>query len=225
MKIPFERTIVGAYRFTFANLLSILGIGWLPFLLLGLVVIALVYALLPQLAALANLDPNRIDAAEVMRLVAPMVGSVLIVVAVALVAKAMVAVGVIRKALGLHPAPVFVFFSLSAPVWRMIGAYFLLVLFVWGVALALGFGIAGIAFLLSKISSALQGLVTTVLVCAAVIWGIYAIVRVQFFLPAVVVAESHIGIRRSWHLGRGNFWRIVGIMLLAILPATSAISA
>ena len=224
MKIPFERTIVGAYRFAFTNILSIIGIGWLPFLLLGLVAVALVYSLLPLLTALSNLDPNRIDAAEVMRLVAPMVGAILILVVVAVFAKAMVIVGVIRKALGQHPAPVFVFFSLGAQVWRMIGAYLLLVLLVWGVGLAFGFGIAGISFLLSKISAALQGLVTTLLICGAAIWGIYAVVRVQYFLPAVVVAENHIGIRRSWHLGRGNFWRIVGIVILMTLPATIVLS-
>jgi hypothetical protein len=41
---------------------------------------------------------------------------------------------------------------------------------------------------------------------------------VSFFIPAVVVAENHIGIRRSWHLGKGNFWRIVGILLIMTIP-------
>jgi len=51
MKIPFERTVAGAYRFAFANILSILGIGWFPVVLLGLIFAGLVYTLLPQLTA------------------------------------------------------------------------------------------------------------------------------------------------------------------------------
>ena len=43
----------------------------------------------------------------------------------------------------------------------------------------------------------------------AVLWYIYAAVRLVFFLPAVVVAEEQIGLGRSWALGRGNFWRII----------------
>jgi len=224
MKIPFERTVAGAYRFAFANILSILGIGWFPVLLLGLLFAGLVYTLMPQLTALTNIDPSRADATEFMSLVFPMMGAVLLFIAAAFVVQAMLLVGIIRKAFGNPPGPVFFFFSLGAQVWRMIGAYLLLMLLAWGVIIALTLGISIISFLLSKISGGVQVLVTTLLVCAAIVWGIYAVVRVQFFLPAVVIAENHIGIRRSWHLGRGNFWRIIGIVILVILPAGIALS-
>ncbi len=54
--------------------------------------------------------------------------------------------------------------------------------------------------------------------------GYYALIRVQFFLPVIVVAENHVSIGRSWALGRGNFWRILGILLIMTLPAGFAVS-
>jgi len=69
-----------------------------------------------------------------------------------------------------------------------------------------------------------EGIVTVLLAIVAVCFCIYAVVRTSFLLPAVVVAENHIGIRRSWHLGRGNFWRIVGILLLIYIPVAFAVS-
>src|SRR6202044_281849 len=38
--------------------------------------------------------------------------------------------------------------------------------------------------------------------------------RVRFFVPAVVVAEGHIGIGRAWHLAGGNVLRIIVISLV-----------
>ena len=63
-----------------------------------------------------------------------------------------------------------------------------------------------------------------VLVIAVYIFGIYALIRTSFFIPAVVVAENHIGLRRAWHLGRGNFWRIIGIMIVVMLPPAVVMS-
>lgn len=224
MKIPFERTIAGAYRFVFANIVSIVGIGWFPFLLVGLSAIGLVYAILPQFNELLVTGQDKWSQAQLVPAVFSMSGAIFLIVILLILATAMVNVGIMRKALGQHPGPVFVFFSLGSQVWRMIGAYFLLMLLAWGVLLAFVIGIGCVSYLLSRISPTVQVLGTTLLAGASFIWGIYAAVRVQFFLPAIVVAENHIGIRRSWNLGRGNFWRILGILLLVTLPAYFALS-
>lgn len=224
MKIPFERTIAAAYKFAFTNFLSIVGICWFPFVVVGLVAAGLAYSLLPPILELFKTEPEKWNQAQIVPLILPLAGSVVLLIAVWLFAIAMVNVGVMRKALGQHPGPVFIFFSLGSQVWRMIGAYFLLMLLVWGVLIAMSTGIGTISYLLSKVNAVAQGLVTALLICAALVWGIYAAVRVQFFLPAVVVAENNIGIRRSWHLGKGNFWRIVGISILVTLPAGMAVS-
>jgi len=218
MKIPFERTIANAYRFAFTNILTILGIGWFPFLLVALTGAGLTYALLPQLGAMLTTSHDKWSQAQVLVSVTSFGGALFVLVLVTIIASAMVNVGVMRKALGQHPGPYFIFFSLGAQVWRLIGAYILVMLLAWGIALFLGFGIAGVSILLAKVSTGVQALGTALMIIVAFCWSLYALVRVQFFLPAVVVAENHIGIRRSWNLGRGNFWRIVGIYLVTTLP-------
>jgi hypothetical protein len=222
MKIPFERTIANAYRFAFTNILTILGIGWFPFLLVALAGIGLIYALLPHLSDLLTASHDKWSHTQALASVSPFVGVVFVMAIVTIIASAMVNVGVMRKALGQHSGPYFIFFSLGAQVWRLIGAYLLLSILFWGIALFFVFGITGIAILLSKVSPGVQVLITTLISIAAICWGIYAAVRVAFFLPAVVVAENHIGIGRSWNLGRGNFWRIVGIYLVVTVPVAIA---
>ncbi len=235
MKIPFERTIAGAYRFAFTNILSVIGIGWFPFLLLGAVVGGLIYLWMPQFAAFWSMvtaaaaagpaaKPPPFDQARFLALLGPAFGSYFLVLLTALVVQAMVNVGLMRKALGQHPGPVFFFFSLGSQVWRLIGSYLLLFLLFFGGVVVTVAAIAAISIGLSKVSGPAQGLATFFLCLFAILGLIYAMVRVSFFIPAVVVAENHIGLRRSWHLGGGNFWRILGIILIVTLPLSMAVS-
>jgi membrane-anchored glycerophosphoryl diester phosphodiesterase (GDPDase) len=109
-------------------------------------------------------------------------------------------------------------------VWRLIGSHVLVMLLAWGAMALIGGSIAAISFGLSKVSQGAQVTATVILVILAYLWFIYAAVRLVFFIPAVVVAENHIGIRRAWHLGKGNFWRIVGIYLVVTLPLGMAVN-
>lgn len=218
MKIPFERTVAAAYRFVLENFVSVLGIGWVPYLLAGLIGTALLSAVLPQLDLVLQSGQEKWNQDQVGQLIAPIAGAGFVFAIAVILAAAMVMVGMMRKALGQHSAPVYFFFSLGSQVWRMIGAYILLLLLLWAVTVVIAIGIGIVSFVLAKSAPAAQMPVTALLACIAVLWGIYAVVRVQFFLPAVVVAENHIGLRRSWNLGRGNFWRIVGIVIVIVLP-------
>lgn len=218
MKIPFERTIAAAYRFAFTNFVSVLGIGWFPFLLSLLIGAALLRTVMPQLDLVLQHGQEKWSPDQAAQVFAPVVGSGLVFAVVIILAAAMVIVGMMRKALGQHPAPVYFFFSFGSQVWRMIGAYVLLLLLLWAVTIGIAIGIGILSFALSKALPAAQAPLTVLVTCIAVLWGIYAVVRLQFFLPAVVVAENRIGLLRSWHLGRGNFWRIVGIMIVILLP-------
>ena len=218
MKIPFERTVAAAYRFVLENFVSVLGIGWIPYLLAGLIGIALLSAVLPQLDLVLQSGQEKWNQDQVAQLIGPIAGAGFVFAIAVILAAAMVMVGMMRKALGQHSAPVYFFFSLGSQVWRMIGAYILLLLLLWAVTVVIAIAIGIVSFVLVKSAPAAQMPVTALLACIAVLWGIYAVVRVQFFLPAVVVAENHIGLRRSWNLGRGNFWRIVGIVIVIVLP-------
>jgi hypothetical protein len=224
MKIPFERTIAGAYRFAFTNILSIIGIGWFPFLLFVALVSGLVMMLIPMFSGLWIADANKIDEAKLGAVALPLIGALVLIILAWIVVIAMVNVGIMRKALGQHPTPVYFFFSLGAQVWRLIGSYLLVSLLAWGIIALSVLAITAVSLALLKFAPSLQIFVTVLLGIAAFVWAIYALVRVQFFIPAVVVAENHIGITRSWTLGRGNFWRIVGISLIVTLPAAMASS-
>ena len=224
MKIPFERTIASAYRFAFTNVLSIIGIGWFPFLLVAALGAGLVFLLTPSLHDLWLQDGKTLDIARLMTRIVPLVGAGLLLGVALFVAQAMVTVGLMRKALGRHPGPVFIFFSLGGQVWRLIGANILaMLLILGGVALA-GLAIAAAGFGLGKVAPNAAPFVTGLFVFVGVLAYFYSILRLSFFIPAVVVAENHIGLRRSWHLGRGNFWRIVGILLIVSLPVQMAAS-
>lgn len=219
MHIPFERTIMGAYRFGAANYLAILGIAWLPFLLFLAAAVLLVVSMLPDLSSLMAIGADTWDETRVSAFVVSILGKTLLILVLLLLAFAIVTVGLMRKALGQDFETVFLYFSLGADTWRLVGAYIVLLLLATACIIAYCLGVGLISFLLAKVSAGLQGVATTLLILGGIAFGIYAIVRTQFFLPAVVVAEHHIGVRRSWKLGRGNFWRIVGIVLAVSLPA------
>jgi hypothetical protein len=224
MKIPFERTIAGAYRFAFSNILSVIGVCWFPYLLLCGLVGGFLYLQWPQIQEFVATvqtahgpDPSKIQ--SFLRLFLALYG---VLIPAFIIVDSMVTVGVMRKALGQHPSPVFAFFSLGSQVWRLVGAYFLLGLLFYGVAIVLAAAVGGIWAALNKYVAAAATPVTVILGIIAGLWCIYALVRTYFFLPAVVVAENHLGLRRSWHLGYGNFWRIFGIFLITYLPVAFA---
>lgn len=56
------------------------------------------------------------------------------------------------------------------------------------------------------------------IVVAALCWFVSVVIRMLFFLPPVVVAERRIGLIRAWELGRGNFWRMVAVLLAVLGP-------
>src|SRR5579864_98234 len=219
MHIAFERTIASAYRFGAANCLAILGIAWLPFLLFLVAVVLLVVSMLPELSSLMAMGTDTWGEARLAEFVLSVMTKTFLILLLFLLVYAMVTVGLMRRALGQESGRVFIYFFLGAETWRMLGALVLLLVLAMALIIAYCLGVALISFLLTKISTALQNFALPLLVLGGLVFGIYAIVRAQFFLPAVVVAEAHIGIRRSWHLGRGNFWRIVGIVLAVSLPA------
>ena len=226
MKIPFERTVASAYRFAFANILSVFGVAWFPYLLLAAAVSGVAYLYAPQVllvmhAMQAKAKP---DPAQLQALLAAVAPVYVIILPAALITSAIVTVGNTRKALGLHPGPVFFFFSLGSQVWLLIAAYILVVILFYGLAIACG--VVGVT-----ISVLAQHNAPRLALPATILWGliaacfcIYAVVRTIFFLPAIVVAQDRIALWRSWRLGRGNFWRIVGIGLLMTIPAALATS-
>ncbi|HEY6577851.1 MAG TPA: hypothetical protein VIY09_00885 [Rhizomicrobium sp.] len=214
-KLPVERAITDGYHFAFTRFLSILGTIWLPYLVFALIAIGLAWLMVPDLPRI--FFTHDVDIADLMGL-----GRLAALIAIlGFIVGAMVTVGLQRKALGRHPRPVFVFFSLGAAVWRMAAALFLATLVVFFIALLT----AGVCTAIWFAARGLEGamwLVRVLDVLAGAAFVIYIALRLLFFLPAVVVAEERIGIERAWVLGGHNFWRILIVAIAVIVPVAVA---
>jgi hypothetical protein len=211
-KIPVGETISRAYSFAFSDLLSIFGVMWFPYLLFFAICAGLVLLAVPELPRM--ISQQQFDPMAFVGLVR--IGG--LIGLMAFIVGAMVTVGVQRKAQGLHPGAVYFYFSLGAPVWRMLGAFFLAVLLIiLSTAISAGLCVA-IWFAAGSYAPAFEWPVRVVAIVVAVLWYFYMTVRLMFFLPAVVVAEERIGLGRSWELGGGNFWRIFVVWIAVFFP-------
>lgn len=220
-KIPLEATIIDAYKFFFQNILSIIGTVWFPVLLFVGLLAGLIVGLLPHewltgnFVKVEHVEDYFVSHAVVFLLALPLLELA------GLLLGAMIKVGVLRLALGQTHGTTWFYFSLGARVWRMVAAVFVYAFMWFVVALVAALAVVLIATGLSAIPNNpqwVQVLVTVILAIAAVFFVLYTMIRMFFFLPAVIVAENQIGLRRSWALGRGNVWRIVVIALAIFIP-------
>jgi hypothetical protein len=191
MKIPVGKTLEAAFTFVFRNFLSIFGIFWFPML----VAVVLVGGVLVKIVMGIHHIPDLTNDPQAFAVLLPeLIGFGLWCMVVFIVTGAMIQVGLLRKALGLHPSPVFIFYSLGGDVWRMIGALFLLILIVIAMELGL-FAVNGLIYWVGNMMTGKSVAILVVVITgiASFCFYIYAIVRLGYFLPAVVVAEHHIG--------------------------------
>lgn len=217
-KIPVFGTIAHAYGFAIGNFLRILGIVWAP------LVVSIAVGLMVTPGFLGNHVPiNDIEAIQRQSLrLAPFV------FVFSLFIRAMIGVGVTELALGKRTGTAFVYFSLAAPVWRLIGAWLLFVLvmiliyiglIILIVIIAVGGGLAVKAAAFSPGAHAIAaGLLA--LFCLLLFLGalIYTMARLTFLIPPVVVEENKVDLARGWILTRGSFWRICCIGLAIFIP-------
>lgn len=226
--LPVGRTIAAAYGFLVTRFASIVGIVWLP-LLIG--------------AAAAT-------SASALRAESHVNGMFLVAMLVAGVANAMALVGVMQLALG-QRKPGWIFFSLRAPVWRLIatnllamlatGAFVLIAilvvmllrLLVGAPHIPLPHDAAGFVlfpfnqvFSCQVAGSTCPALAVRLGMSGAEIVALlvvcYVIIRLTFFIPAVVVAEESITLEQPWMISAGNFWRILAVYLGVVAPVALA---
>jgi hypothetical protein len=211
VKIPVDRAIADGYGFGFRHFLAVLGIVWLPYLVFAIIAVGLVWLLAPGLPGM--LGRQEFDISAMMGLARVAV----LIAIVGFITGAMVTVGLQRKALGMQPRPVWFWFSLGLPVWRMAGALFVSFVVIFLVALVTAAICAAIWAAVRSLGGAVWPLrILDVLAgCVAVI---YVGCRLLFFLPAVVVAEESFGLERAWILGTRNVMRSFIVMVAVILP-------
>jgi hypothetical protein len=214
-KIPVGKTIAYAYVFTFTNLGAIIGLIWIPMLIVTVVGFLAQSTYVDGLMTFtASKNPT-----DLMRGFMWM----MLFVFVALLGNAIMLVPVMQQALGKRQGHAVAHFALGAPEWRMLGAYLALL----GIVLAIVFAAALVE------AVALQGLAMTasgalaspgVMAGLALLGALLGIaflavlLRLAFFIPAVTLLEEKIDLTRGWMLAKGNTWRIVAIVLALVLP-------
>lgn len=219
-KIAVLATVGESYRFTFANYVRLLAILWFPFVLIfaGMAVVAG-----PVMDAMrkAAQGPNLSAAMG-------MLGEIFLFEFVALFVVVVASLGVTRLALGRPVRWPFFYFSLDRTLWRLLLADLVAGLIMFGILMAVSIvsGIVLVAMLISSGASAqdpaaaqhlalMQQLVVTPIVYLAMA-VIY--IRVGYLLPGIVSDEAGLGISRNWALTKGNFWRLLGLLVLIVLP-------
>lgn len=222
-KIPVGETISHAYGFGFKRFLSVLGVTWFPYLVTVVACIGLAYLAAPDL--FRQLSHGQFDQNVLLANLPHLLGVASLTWILFFITSCMVRVGLLRLALGLHPGPVFVFFSLGSEVWMMVGAMFLVALVSILVGLLTAAAVGAIVFgtQMIHVAAAARG-IAAVAVIVGVFWFIYFYVRLAFFVPAVVVAEKEVGLGRAWTLGGGNFWRIVLVVVAVFFPVAIGFS-
>jgi hypothetical protein len=222
-KIPVGQTIAFAYRYVFAHIGTIIGLTWLPAVLSsGVSYVAYSYAAAHRVELEAN-DPQAAGAYFFLSLFSLLV---------TLLAVAIIAVAITRQVLGQRSTGVIVYFALGRSEWRMMAGFVRLLLGM-GVLFVLAAGISTIAFLLSGIPVGSPGqvrLTPATILAGLISWAVFlyaffSILRMGFLLPATIVAEEKGGLRRSYELARGNFWRVLAVALALGLPVAFLVLA
>jgi hypothetical protein len=205
-KIPVLKTIGFAYAFTFAGIGTIIGLVWLPTLLIG-VLQFLSFALGAQLS---DEGPAAGSAAAFLNF-AFFFATILLY--------AMNAVAVTRLALGKRPEGIAsVHFSLGRPEWRVLGGYLFCAVLLGGLLMVY---LLGMSFATSLVRPAMSmplalGLILYVLVGICLL--LYVGLRLMPLLVPVTVAEDKLDLARGWQLMAGNTLRMLGVLLGVSVP-------
>lgn len=214
-RIPVGATIGRAYGFAFRNFLPILGIIWLPWLVMSAGGWLLQDRFMALSAGMEARDMGALRHAWSVILPFYLVMILLLFMQI---------LGIAELALGVR-GPGWFYVSLGRKFWRLIGAFLLLALAVivgWlgvlAAAALLGFVLGLLAKampVLAPVNPWIAGVLLTALWCA----GFYAWVRLSFLvLPVVAANEPGLALARGWALGRDNFWRILLVFLGALVP-------
>ncbi len=210
-RVPVAATIRDAYTFLAGHLGAIIGLVWVPMVLLTIAKYFTLYRLFNSfIEALAGGNPAQMAPALMMSLA---------YLVAALLLYAMMFVAVVQLALGQQAAAAqpAVHFAFGPLEWRMFRAFFALA----GLAILIGltvlFAVSALAAQVPAFKtnqSAAGGLLFLAIFC----FGITAVVRLLLPLPAIAIHETGPALRRAWRLTAGNFLPLLGILLAIMLP-------
>lgn len=213
IKIPVRQTIASAYRFAFVEMERVIGVIWLPIIVLTVVDYFINSTVLTaRAAALETGDQSQLG---------PVMASQFGYLIVSLILQAMIAVAICRELLKPMERPLWLRFTLGGMEFRYLGAMLGLSALAGLVALAclvVGRVLAGMIHLPGlppgQAAIGMAGLIGFVL-CPLLI---YAFVRLGALALPAVVTERGVGLERSWQMLKGNVGRMLLVMLGAGVP-------
>jgi len=192
-----------AYGFAFTQIGAIIGLVWLPLVLVAILQF-LPYALG---TAYPGGDPGQTGESAALNLVFSTAAFALY---------AMNGVAVTRQALGLRQGTASVHFAFGWPEWRMFAAIVISgLIFVASIGVYVMIGTALFAVVRSMPFLDVAAEIYTFVGLCAVVW---LALRLFFLLPPIIVVEERVDFLRAWILSRGNFWRIFAVILAVTVP-------
>ena len=217
-KIPVAQTVAESYRFVFGGLGKVIGLIWLPIIILT---VGGYFTMVPYFSGMAGALESGDVSQQGSLLLRELAFEIVMIVLVA-----MIAVAITREILNPVRRPSFLRFALGPAEFRVVGGlialFFLMIVFIIIlviVGLVIGFAVSAVlpaagAAAGSKGAAGI-GAVVGAVGCLGLI---YVMVRLGFLLVPAVAMEGGYGLERSWKLTKGNFWRIMAVVLLTLLP-------
>ncbi|MGQ0742222.1 MAG: hypothetical protein ACT4OG_08025 [Alphaproteobacteria bacterium] len=236
-KIPVFASIARAYAFGLGGFDRALGVAWLPYLLVlvsGWFLLAEparglpgdLAALLPELLREASEIGGEETARRILTGLLVSYGEfyrlAIVFFLLNLFLQSAAAIGLTRVSMGLDTNIASANFWLGASVWKLFGAWFATYLIVYAANVVLVFAfiivvVVAVAVLADvSVSAAIAICVAAFLTILAL--AAYISIRLNFFLPPLIVSEKKLDLLRSWTLSKGNVWRILAIYVSLVPP-------
>lgn len=204
-RVPVVATIRDAYRFTIENLGGIIGLIWVPMLLLIVMFFFSMHRYYGDVIEVMNGGNATILGPTLLMMLGFAVAALLL--------QAIMYVSVVQLALGQRAAPAVAHFAFGPAEWRMFRAFLAFV----GLLLAIVFPVAILArAAMGSVGTASPQMLGLVLV----MYGIILLFMPRFFLllPAISVGETVPVLRRAWQLSAGNFGRLLLVLIAVFGP-------
>lgn len=207
-KLPVGQIIREAYVFTFGEIGTVLGLTWIPTLINT---VASYFIFRSYALTLESLQTGAPPTDGQALLPFPLMILCLFLVG-------MIGVALTRQVLGIRKGPALAHVALGGEEFRafagFIGVYLMTFLFI----LLFMMVVSAVAMFAGAAAGPAAGAIAALAGVIGVFLMIYAVVRFGYLLVPSVVVDGQFGLTRSWQLTKGNFWRIIAIMLGTLLP-------
>lgn len=205
VRVPVVATIRDAYSFTINNLGGIIGLIWVPMLLLIVMFFFSMHRYYSDVIEVMNGGNASI--------LGPTLLMMLGFVVAALLLQAIMYVSVVQLALGQRTAPAVAHFAFGPAEWRMFRAFLAFV----GLLIAIIIPVA----MMGRVAMGSVGTASPqMLALVLVLYGVILLFMPRFFalLPAISVGETEPVLRRAWQLSAGNFGRLLLVLIAVFGP-------